>query len=123
MHVARELLDVLERRRGQDAVAKIEDVAGAAVRAAEHSSAAAHRRSIGPSRSDGSRLPWIAASQPIASRPRRAAGASRRRSRGRRPRQGRGRIAVVPTPKWIDGTSRSASASKMRLVCGIANSR
>ncbi len=33
------------------------------------------------------------------------------------------RIAPVPTPKWIVGTSCGASASKMRRVWGRMNSR
>ena len=62
MHVPRERLHVLDRRRRQDAVAEIEDVARAVrPRASSTSSVAAKMRSSGPSSSVGSRLPWMRA--------------------------------------------------------------
>ena len=66
--VLREHLHVLDRRRGQDAVAEIEDVARpAADRVAGSRRPAGTSAPVGPSSSVGSRLPWIARSWPIRS--------------------------------------------------------
>ena len=66
VHVPRDGLDVFDRRHRQDAVAEIEDVAGPAAGARPgRRRSPARMRSSGASSSVGSRLPWMARSNPM----------------------------------------------------------
>ena len=102
MHIARELLNAFERRTGQHAVAEVEDVPGTAADASQHVVGAARTAGRpGRAAASGSRLPCIAAiGADDRPRPRRAAGASRGRSRRRPPRPGR---AGLPSSRRRSG--------------------
>ena len=100
MHVARERLHVLDRRRRQDAVTEVEDVARR-VRRARQDFVGRGEHAI--ERAEQQRRIEIALDardrDRCAPTLRRAACASRRRSRRRPPRAARPRIDPVPTPK------------------------
>ena len=123
VHVPRERLDVLDRRRRQDAVAEIEDVAGPSAGAAQHVvgrgeqaieraeqqrriEVALDARGRGRSRAQASSS-GIRQSTPMTSPP-----ASRSSAR----------IAAVPTPKWIVGTP-SPRARRRCAACAAARTR
>ena len=123
MNVPRERLDVLDRRRRQDAVTEVEDVARPAAGALEHvvggrehpiERAEQQRRiEVALDRAIGAdALPRLVERRAPVGADHVAAGVAQL-----------ARIDPVPTPKWIVGTPSGATRSKIVCVCGRMNSR